>query len=57
MIMFSSNTLSSTYPMSTEPEITSTISAETISPSFITILTTNNRWTGLNTGNSLLITL
>ena len=55
--MFSSNTLSSTYPMSTEPEITSTISAETNSASIVTILTANNRWTVLNTGDPLLITL
>ena len=55
--MFSSNTVSSVYPMSTEPEIPSTITAEINTATILTKLTTNDRWTMLNTGNSLLITL
>jgi len=57
MVMFSSNTVSSVYPMSTEPEIPSTITAEINTATILTKLTTNDRWTMLNTGNSLLITL
>ena len=55
--MFSSNTVSSVYPMSTEPEIPSTFTAESNSASIVTILTTNDRWTMLSTTHSLLITL
>ena len=57
MIMFASNTLSSSYPMSNLPEFPSIIIEETSSASIVTTLSANNRWTMLNTGDSLLITL